>query len=76
MPGKPGLGTNGPASPDPKMPVPKTPDPATRGPDSLRLRRLRRQQIAGILLVAAAILIFTLLRADRHNIFPPGWWHW
>ena len=71
MSGKPGPGSNGSASPDPK-----TPDPATRGPDSLRLRRLRRQQIAGILLVAAAILIFTLLRADRHNIFPPGWWHW
>ncbi len=38
--------------------------------------RLRRQQILGILLVVVAILVFTLLRADWHNIFPPGWWRW
>jgi hypothetical protein len=38
--------------------------------------RLRRQQVIGILLVAAVILVFTLLRADWHNIFPRGWWRW
>ncbi len=38
--------------------------------------RLRRQQILGILLVVVAILLFTLLRADWRNIFPPGWWRW
>jgi hypothetical protein len=38
--------------------------------------RLRRQQIIGILLIAAAILAFTLLRADWHNLFPRGWWRW
>ena len=38
--------------------------------------RLRRQQVIGILLIAAAILVFTLFRADWHNIFPKGWWRW
>jgi hypothetical protein len=38
--------------------------------------RLRRRQILGILLIAAAIVIFTLLRADLHGIFPRGWWRW
>jgi hypothetical protein len=38
--------------------------------------RLRRRQILGILLIAAAILLFTLLRADWHGIFPRGWWRW
>jgi len=32
--------------------------------------------MVGILLIAAAILIFTLFRADWHGIFPPGWWRW
>jgi hypothetical protein len=38
--------------------------------------RLRRQKIIGILLVAAAILTFTLLRANWHDLFPQGWWRW
>jgi hypothetical protein len=38
--------------------------------------RLGRRQIIGILLIAAAILAFTLLRADWNNIFPRGWWRW
>jgi len=37
---------------------------------------LRRRQIAGILLIALAILVFALLRADWRGIFPPGWWRW
>ena len=41
------------------------------GPD-----RLRRQQIIGILLIVAAILAFTLYRADWHALFPQGWWRW
>jgi len=36
----------------------------------------RRQQILGILLLAAIVFIFVLLRADRHVIFPTGWWRW
>lgn len=45
------------------------------GPGSER-ERLRRRQAIGIVLIAAAILGFTLLRADWHAIFPPGWWRW
>jgi hypothetical protein len=41
-----------------------------------RTARLRRQQLIGILIIAAAILVFTLLRADWHNLFPQGWWRW
>jgi hypothetical protein len=41
------------------------------GPDPLR-----RRQVIGILLLALGILVFTLLRADWHNLFPPGWWRW
>jgi hypothetical protein len=26
--------------------------------------------------VAALILLFSLVRADWHAIFPPGWWRW
>ncbi|HEY6448344.1 MAG TPA: hypothetical protein VIY53_17935 [Acidobacteriaceae bacterium] len=37
---------------------------------------LRRRRVLGILLLAAAILVFALLRADRHVLFPPGWWRW
>jgi hypothetical protein len=39
-------------------------------------RRLRRQQAIGILLIAALILLFALLRADRRMLFPSGWWRW
>jgi len=38
--------------------------------------RLRRRQVAGLLLIAAGILLFTLLRAGRAGLFPPGWWRW
>jgi hypothetical protein len=38
--------------------------------------RVRRQQVAGILILAALILALTLLRADGHAIFPTGWWRW
>lgn len=39
-------------------------------------RALRRRQAVGILLVAAAVLGFTLLRAEWRGIFPVGWWRW
>lgn len=38
--------------------------------------RVRRQQAAGILILAALILALALLRADWHAIFPAGWWRW
>ncbi len=33
-----------------------------------------RNQVFGLVLVAAAILIFWLLRTNPKWIFPPGWW--
>jgi hypothetical protein len=39
-----------------------------------QLRLFRRNQIFGLLLVAAAILVTWLLRANPKWIFPPGWW--
>jgi hypothetical protein len=41
---------------------------------AIQLRLFRRNQIFGLLFVAAAILIFWLLRTNPAWIFPPGWW--
>jgi len=35
-----------------------------------------RRQIAGLLIIAAVILAIALFRADRHVLFPAGWWRW
>jgi hypothetical protein len=37
-------------------------------------RVFRRNQVFGLVLVAAAILLFWLLRTNPKWIFPPGWW--
>ena len=35
----------------------------------------RRRQVRGLLLLALAVLIFSLLRAGLHHVFTPaGWW--
>ncbi|MEO6982053.1 MAG: hypothetical protein ABI072_02930 [Edaphobacter sp.] len=40
-----------------------------------RKHRERRHQIRGLLLLALAILAFSLLRAGPHHVFTPqGWW--
>ncbi len=31
-------------------------------------------QLAGLLVLAAAVLIWTVLYAGVHNVFLPGWW--
>ncbi|HUB17557.1 MAG TPA: hypothetical protein VL990_02910 [Acidobacteriaceae bacterium] len=49
------------------------PEPQSPQPDP---ERLRRRQTIGILLIVAAILVFTLLRANWHDLFPQGWWRW
>ncbi len=49
------------------------PEPGGSGPQR---DLLRRRQVVGILLVAAAILVFALLRANWHDLFPQGWWRW
>jgi hypothetical protein len=39
-----------------------------------QLRVYRRNQVFGLLLVAAAILLFRLLHTNPKWIFPTGWW--
>ena len=36
--------------------------------------RERRSQLRGLLLLAAATLLWILFRADRHAIFHMNWW--
>lgn len=43
-----------------------------RRPEQLRV--YRRNQLFGLLLAAAAILLWVLLRTNPGWIFPPGWW--
>jgi hypothetical protein len=47
---------------------------AAESPRREQLRRFRRNQIFGVLLVAAAILLAALLRTNPGWIFPQGWW--
>jgi hypothetical protein len=37
-------------------------------------RAYRRNQVFGVLLVAAAILVWWLFHTNPKWIFPPGWW--
>jgi hypothetical protein len=37
-------------------------------------RIYRRNRVFGLLLVAAAILVWRLLHTNPQWIFPPGWW--
>lgn len=37
-------------------------------------RLFRRNQAIGLLLVAAAVLAWGMLRAPKGWLFPPGWW--
>lgn len=39
-----------------------------------QLRLYRRNQVFGLVLVAAAILLMWLLRTNPQWIFPLGWW--
>jgi hypothetical protein len=37
-------------------------------------RRFRRNQVFGLLIIAAAILAWRLFHTNPKWIFPPGWW--
>ena len=37
-------------------------------------KRYKRNQIFGLMLIAAAILVWWLFHTNRGWIFPPGWW--
>ena len=49
--------------------------------DDSRDTQLRQRQIAGLLLLALAVLIVAVVRARLHHggwgeLFPRGWWRW
>jgi hypothetical protein len=39
-------------------------------------RQFRRNQVFGLVLLAAIICAWWLFHASRGWIFPPGWWRW
>jgi hypothetical protein len=41
---------------------------------AVQTRTYRRNQVIGLLMVAAAILAFWLFRTNPKWILPPGWW--
>ena len=34
----------------------------------------RRRQLRGLMLLAVAVLLFSIFRKGIHIVFPPGWW--
>ena len=38
--------------------------------------QLRQRQIAGLLLLALAVLMVALARTHHADLFPRGWWRW
>jgi hypothetical protein len=45
-------------------------------PDSLaeRAQMERRRQVRGLLLLAAAAILFAIMRAGLNHVFTQGWW--
>jgi hypothetical protein len=39
-----------------------------------RLRRERRRQLRGLMLLVVLVLLFSILRAGVGQVFPAGWW--
>lgn len=48
------------------------PAPISQQKPELPPQQERRRQIRALLLLAIAVLIFSLIRA--HHVFTPGWW--
>ena len=53
----------------------------SRSPQSVRDRKLadglraeRKRQVRGLMLLALAVLLFSILRKGVGNVFPAGWW--
>ncbi len=63
--------TSPPIQPEPR---PATPDDLIL-PHHLQRRRMEREsQVRGLLLLALAAILFAILRAGLHPVFPAGWW--
>ena len=43
-------------------------------PKSNAEQQERRRQLRGLMLLAIAVLFFSILRAGIHRVFTPGWW--
>jgi hypothetical protein len=43
-------------------------------PSNSPTRQERRRQVRGLLLLALAAVLFAILRAGPHHVFPAGWW--
>jgi len=43
-------------------------------PERASQRNVRRQQVRGLLWIAAGVLLFSVLRAGVHRVFGVGWW--
>jgi hypothetical protein len=41
-----------------------------------QLRQFRRNQVFGLVILAAAICAWWLFHTNPQWIFPPGWWRW
>ena len=48
-------------------------EPRPRKPRDVQLRQ---RQIAGLLLLALAVLMVALARTHHADLFPSGWWRW
>jgi hypothetical protein len=48
--------------------------PRQTAPLTARRQTERRRQVRGLFLLAIAIVIFSLLRAQPHTVFTQGWW--
>jgi hypothetical protein len=63
----------------------KDPNPDEQPPSSIikktaitistPLQHERRRQIRGLMLLAFAVIAFSVLHAGIHNVSHPGWWH-
>ncbi|MBS1803950.1 MAG: hypothetical protein JST28_11330 [Acidobacteria bacterium] len=47
---------------------------AERERRQIQQRAFRRNQVFGMLIIAAAILVWWLFQTNPKWIFPPGWW--
>jgi hypothetical protein len=53
---------------------PRSPDPGRSRDLADALRQERKRQVRGLVLLAFAILAFSILRKGTHIVFPAGWW--
>lgn len=53
---------------------PRSPDPGRSRDFADALRQERKRQVRGLVLLAFAILAFSILRKGPHIVFPAGWW--